>query len=123
MSEPGYASPACYLNEVDASYAGYLTPAELRQALRRILALDLRLAGQADAAGEGSPAADVLQNALARLGETEAPAIEPGESGSAELSVAELRARIADELSGLLPRVRDDSLHAELRSLIERRRA
>jgi 5,10-methenyltetrahydrofolate synthetase len=87
------ASEVCYLDEAEASYAGFLTAAETAAALER-----LRAAIQPERAG-------LLDYALWRLGAQERAAASP------------LGDTPATTLDRILPRIRDDALHATLATL------
>ena len=95
-------SPPCFACEMDEAYAGFLPPAELAAALRRLLRL-----------AEAGPAPTcerwraVLEPILARL---PTPADDP-------LPVA---GRLAEQGAALLPRIADDRIHAALKALVSR---
>lgn len=94
MSHTPEASPACSLDEAPDSYRGYLAPAEIAAAL------------QAMAAGAPPEIAARLE------------AIRSGLPSPATSLPAGLAGDIAD-LDRLLPRIRDDALHAALRAIRE----
>ncbi|HEX6958888.1 MAG TPA: hypothetical protein VF194_12955 [Ferrovibrio sp.] len=94
MTGKTFASPACALSEAPDSYLGYLTPTEIAARLRG-LALAARQAG-------ASAPAEALERLCQDL-----PAAEP----------APIAASIAAELDALLPKVRDDRLHAALKEI------
>jgi 5,10-methenyltetrahydrofolate synthetase len=85
------ASEVCYLNEADAAYAGYDSPAEIAAALE-----SLRGAIAPERTG-------LLDYALWRLDASPAPA-DPAKSPT-------------ELLGALLPRIRDDALHATVSAL------
>lgn len=85
------ASDVCYLSEADAAYAGYHTPAEIAAGLE-----SLRGAIPPERTG-------LLDYALWRLD----VAPEPADAANAPTEV----------LAALLPRIRDDSLHAAVAAL------
>jgi 5,10-methenyltetrahydrofolate synthetase len=85
------ASEVCYLNEADAAYAGYDTPGEIAAALE-----GLRGVIAPERAG-------LLDYALWRLDAAPEPAV-------ATKAPTEV-------LAGLLPRIRDDALHAAIAAL------
>ncbi len=85
-----YASPACFLAEADAAYMGWLAPDALDQALAELL----RLAPDA-----------ARRQALQAL----RPDIQAEHAPDA--------AAFTEKLGQLLPRVRDDGLHAALKRL------
>jgi hypothetical protein len=91
-----FASPACFLHELDPSYLGYLTRDEtavLIASVRAHLAADL------------SPALDgQLQAAATQLG----PAVPPAAS----------REDVLKQLRIAVPRIADNALHAALKQLL-----
>lgn len=87
------ASPACHLAEAPDAYRGYLAPAEIAAVL------------QAAARVAPAPLAGHLTALAAGL-----PAAAPCPAGFAAESADAL-------LDRLLPRIRDDALHARLRAL------
>ncbi|WP_395016703.1 5-formyltetrahydrofolate cyclo-ligase [Dongia sp.] len=90
--EAAPASKVCYLDEADAAYAGFATPAEITAALG---CLRGALAPERQA---------LIDYALWQVG-VEAP---PSPDGGAPEAI----------LAALLPRVRDDALHATLAALL-----
>ncbi len=85
------ASPVCYLPEADDGYAGYLTPAEVTDLLRRWIGL----------AGS-HPVAQVLTALLAERG------------GSGSRGEAADLTLLREEMRATLPKIRDDDLHRRL---------
>ncbi|MFC3674637.1 hypothetical protein [Ferrovibrio xuzhouensis] len=93
MSQKPPASPACSLDEAPDSYRGYLAPAEIAAVLRAMAAgAPAEIAARLDGLCNGLPAP--------------AAQLPSGFTGDA-----------AADLDRLLPRIRDDALHAALRAL------
>jgi 5,10-methenyltetrahydrofolate synthetase len=86
------ASEVCYLGEADAAYAGYATDSEIAGALSAI------------AAGLPAERRGLADYVLWRLGDTAAEAEPVAES-------------VPARLDRLLPRIRDDALHAAVAAL------
>ena len=96
MTEIQYSSPACALRAADDVYMGYAGRDELRAALGR-----LRLAAE-------EPWRAMLSRHLAALqGDAAVTPPEPLAGGE-----------VGELLRRLLPRVRDDGLHADLSALL-----
>lgn len=110
MSDPdGYASPACGLHEVDDGYLGYFTRDEI---IPRLMAL--HAAAQALAADERTRAAAARWSAtlaahLAQFG--------AGPSSPPETEPAAARVEMTRGLAELIPKVRNDALHADLKAI------
>lgn len=95
MSRKPPASPACSLDEAPDSYRGYLAPAEIAAMLQALAA--------------GAPA-----EIAARL-----EAIRSSLPAPAASLPASLTGDLATDLDRLLPRIRDDALHAAVRAIRE----
>ncbi|HSR71206.1 MAG TPA: hypothetical protein VLL72_02385 [Kiloniellales bacterium] len=109
--EAGFASPPCFLHELDPSYLGFLTEAEVAAGLA-----DLRALARGALAGVATgPAAGTLRRLAERLGaelegrEGAAPGPAAKTAGSPEQLVAALAA--------FAPKVGDPALHARLKAL------
>ncbi len=103
--EPGaaFSSPACAMHEADDAYMGYARRAELAGLLRALLGVQRLLVPDNPEAARWLA---ILRRHLAILdapssGDAPAPAGDP---------LAALRA--------MLPRIRDDRLHADLREML-----
>jgi hypothetical protein len=137
---PG-GSPACLLDEVAPAYAGYLTDAELGEALARLLAheraaLALVRAAGAQAAGDPLPATLAEQFAAAeRLVSAQMPVGTPpvavaasagfGDSGDSPGTLVQVTAAAAElvrELETLLPRIASNACHAALNQALSTHR-
>lgn len=94
MEQKPHASPACALNEAPDSYLGYLTPDEIAAQLTAI-------AGTARSAGRAAWA-NKVEAVLGAL---------PSASPAPQI------ADVGTALDALLPKIRDDRLHATLKSL------
>lgn len=99
------ASPPCLADRVDDAYAGFLPAGELAAALDRLIALaerDSRQVGQAWRLALG-PISERL------WGREPADPGEPVPGGATDL---------AEAAHALLPRIRDDRIHATLKRLL-----
>src|SRR5579871_3501678 len=133
---PG-GSPACFLDEVDPAYAGYLTEAELGQVLaalpvreRAALVLARRLPPAPEPSLTAARAAIVamLEGELARrrLASNQRPDdrfAPPADSTAPAAALAALEAELVGMLQTTLPRIASDALHDALnRALAAHRR-
>lgn len=142
------ASPPCYADQADAAYMGYADRAELVAALNELLEAEragarvARASGQA-AAGPAHAAlmrtvrddearwCAMLSRQIRRLGAT--PSRTCGAFHGKAMAIADPFARlaflnrgqawVARKLDALLPRVRDDTLHADLKAMADSHRA
>ena len=126
------SSPACFLDEVDPAYAGYLTADEVAQTLIALRADEAALAALAHALAREDAALGQLGDAyaadaaatgraLARLGG--APAAKPrfGHPLDSEPTLAQLIARataVCGKLRAVLPKIASDRLHATLKEAL-----
>ena len=106
MTETVCSSPACAMREADDVYMGYAGRDELAEALGRLLAATAAdgpwramLAGHLAALTGGAPSTDDAKPALL---------------------IGDGTAQPARLLRELLPRVRDDRLHADLSAMLRR---
>ena len=97
-----FSSPACAMHEADDAYMGYASRPELIAFLRTLLAAE-----RARATAPGQHWCAMLGRYLAALGASDAEAAPSRDPGG---TFATLRA--------MLPRVRDDRLHADLRAML-----
>jgi len=105
MSEkPIPASPPCFACEMDEAYAGYLPKGELAAALERLLTL-------AAATTQGRWQ-EMLAPIVARLNDSPAKALPSSQSDL-------VPGTLEQEARALLPRIKDDGIHAALKRLIE----
>lgn len=141
------SSPACYAADADDAYMGYAGRDELVPALNELLEAERAGAKVALASGRGAadPAfaelmhgvrADearwcaMLSRQLKRLEAT--PSRKTGAFYKKAMAIADPRERVAflnrgqgwvvRKIEALLPRVRDDGLHADLREMLENHR-
>lgn len=113
-----YASPPCLMHELDPSYFGALSRAEVLDLLGWLLAGERGFeagAAGAPAAGEDERFVTLLEHWMRRLG---APA-QPAGAGTADMSGGAAPARLREAL----PRVADDDLRRDLQRLLEAREA
>lgn len=101
------SSPVCYAAEADDVYMGYAGRDE-------ILVLLTDLLRREDVVGRDEAVRAVLTREIRRLGGT------PPEPGDLQATGAVPAADILRRLADLLPRLRDDGLHAVLRRLVDR---
>lgn len=143
---PG-ASPACYLDEADAAYAGYLPAAELTGFLNRLLegeragakvgaSMRNEASGEearallADVARDEARYVAVLSALVRQIGHE--PSAATGSFRDKALRIEGEAARIAFLNRGqqavirmieeMLPRIREDFVHAALREMLARHR-
>ncbi|WP_370156728.1 hypothetical protein [Ferrovibrio sp.] len=90
------ASPACSLDEAPDGYRGYLPPAEIAAAVRAM------------AARAGQTGRERLAAGLAAIADGLPPAAAPATAMPDDLAAA---------FDALLPRIRDNALHARLKAL------
>jgi hypothetical protein len=141
---PQFSSPACAMHEAEDAYMGYATPAELTGFLNELL--EAERAGSRvtleSAREAGSGAVADLMTAIQRdearwcamlLGHIERLGAEPTATTGAfygkAMAIAVMSERIAflnrgqgwvvKKLRGMLPKVRDDKLHADLEAMLE----
>ena len=142
--KPEYASPACYLGEADDVYSGYAPRAEIVAFLNELL--EAERAGSrvtldsAREAGQG-PLADLLSaiqkdeahwcamllHHVKELGAEPTPTM--GAFYGKAMAIADLRERltflnrgqgwVVKKLKPMLLRIRDDALHADLKTMLE----
>ncbi|HEX4112141.1 MAG TPA: DUF6306 domain-containing protein [Stellaceae bacterium] len=142
--KPGYASPACAMNEADDAYMGYAARDELVAFLNELL--EAERAGSRvtleSAREAGAGAIGDLMTAIQRdearwcamlLGQVKtlgaAPTPTMGAFYGKAMAIADLGERIAflnrgqgwvvKKLREMLPKVRDDKLHADLKAMLE----
>lgn len=109
--EAGFASPPCFLHELDPSYLGFLTEAEVAAGLA-----DLRALARGTLAGvETGPAAEILARIAARLG-AELEGREGAAPGPAAKTAGSPEALLA-ALAAFAPKVGDPALHDRLKVL------
>jgi hypothetical protein len=101
------SSPVCYAAEADDVYMGYAVRDE-------ILVLLTDLLRREDMVGRDEAVRAVLTAEIRRLGGT------PPEPGDLRAARAVPAADVLRRLADLLPRLRDDGLHAVLRRLVDR---
>lgn len=101
------SSPVCYAAEADDLYMGYAGRDE-------ILVLLTDLLRREDVVGRDEAVWAVLTAEIRRLGGT------PPEPGDLQAAGAVPAADVLRRLADLLPRLRDDGLHAVLRRLVDR---
>ncbi len=145
LEPAGYASPPCFMHELDPGYLGYLRPEELRDFLVRLqagwqsgLAIPAASGGAMDddeiaAALRAICREDIvirekLRRQLERLGGAAASACAAPADAVASSPSALLRRRdaLVAETRSLLPRIHDDGLRRDLAELVaahERRAA
>jgi nitronate monooxygenase len=138
------ASPVCYLNEADDAYAGFASRDELAATLNELL--EAERAGARICARTALETGDEDIRALMRLvhadevrwcrmllaaieGIGAEPSSKVGAFYEKCLAIADLKARIAfinrgqgwvsQKLREILPKVRDDALHAALKTMLE----
>jgi hypothetical protein len=118
-------TPACFLDEVDPAYAGYLTDAEVSEFLAALLARERVALGLARALGGGAAGGEiaaieaVLVGELARrpLAQGASPAprfARSADSRPAPAVLAALEAELMDMLEATVPRIASDALHDAL---------
>jgi Domain of unknown function (DUF6306) len=142
--KPQFSSPACAMHEADDGYIGYAAPAELTAFLNELLEAEragarvtLETAREA-----GSGAVGALMTAIQRdearwcamlLGHIQRLGAEPtattGTFYGKAMAIAAMSERIVflnrgqgwvvKKLRGMLPKVRDDQLHADLKAMLE----
>lgn len=115
----GYASPPCSMHEIDPTWAGHMSHAELVSSLNRVLVALRRNPGLCDIAFNIA-----LLRHLARLGgrpETTGatPPVSVCDNGSVACPVRKSLAEVQKQVAGLLPRIGDDAVHADLMALRE----
>jgi hypothetical protein len=106
-TEPtSHASPVCYLDEADDAYRGYATMAEIQQLIQGWIKL-----------APTSAVADSLTALLSRdlAGTTLAPSVDSSVAIRDAASADNLR----DEIRRLLPKIRDDAIHAALKAIAD----
>ncbi|HUN51132.1 MAG TPA: DUF6306 domain-containing protein [Candidatus Sulfotelmatobacter sp.] len=140
---PSYSSPACAMREADDAYMGYVAEEELAAFLNELLEAEragAKVTLESAAAAGSGPAADLLRaiqhdearwcamllKHLKARGITASPKI--GAFYDKAMAVADLGARLAflnrgqgwvvRKLKEMLPRVRDDGLHADLAEML-----
>lgn len=97
-----FSSPACAMHEVDATYAGYATPGELAELLMDLLrAVSLM--------PDGADLAQTLKGHIEKFGAM------PPRAAVSDGPPAPMH--LIRKLDEILPRVRDDRLHHDLRCL------
>lgn len=101
------SSPVCYAAEADDVYMGYAGRDEILAVLTDLLRREDVMSGD-------EPLRAVLIGEVGRLGGTPPGPGEPDALGNGQ--PADILRRLAD----LLPRLRDDGLHAVLRQLVDR---
>ena len=99
--EEAGGSPPCFGCEMDAAYAGYLTPEELAAALARLLRLADRTPDRIRRRWHAA-----LDPAIAQL---------PNPS---EASGPEVEGDLIEMAGKLMPRIADDRLHAAIKALL-----
>jgi nitronate monooxygenase len=141
---PELASPACSAREMDDAYMGFLTPAELAVALNELLEAEragarVALATLHEACGpemsrvvreiqhDESRWAALLNRIVQTLGE--APSNKTGAFFAKAMAIADIEERlrfinrgqgwVVRKLRELLPRVRDDAIHADLSKMLD----
>jgi len=129
--EPG-GTPACFLDEVDPAYAGYLTDAEVARFLAELLVREH--AALAAARAREAPDADALARLVAGLdGELArrrtAPSdrgaprfVAPPDSTAPPADLGALEAALIAMLETTLPRIADDALHDALNRALDTHR-
>ncbi len=142
--KPQFSSPACAMDEAGDAYMGYATPAELAAFLNELL--EAERAGSRvtleTAREAGSGAVAYLMTAVQRdearwcamlLGHIQRLGAEPTATTGAfygkAMAIAAMSGRIAflnrgqgwvvKKLRGMLPKVRDDKLHADLKTMLD----
>ncbi|MBI3517191.1 MAG: hypothetical protein HY060_24420 [Proteobacteria bacterium] len=132
--EPG-GSPACFLDEVDPAYAGFLTEAELGHFLEALRGREQALVEAWRRRGARGPIPDALVASIvadlnaaiamvdADLARSGGPAGSSGgrrfaDSSPTLVDFMTLEADIAAALKATLPRIRSDALHAVLRKVL-----
>lgn len=141
----GYASPVCYAAEMDPGYFGYLSRAELLELLNTLLEAE-RAGAKVAAAWEGEAAEPALRALLAEVKRDEARFVamltrlvqrlggEPsratgnfvekalaldGPPGERLRFLNRGQGWVIRKLAEALPRIPDDSVHGELRDMLE----
>lgn len=137
------ASPVCYASEADDAYMGYATREELAAALAELLEAERAGAYVARASLRGAPPetaallkaiwADETRWCAMLLAQLKRLSVPPSRTRGAfaakAMAIADLRERlvflnrgqnwVVRKLAELLPKVRDDALHAALREMSE----
>ena len=142
--KPQFSSAACAMHEGDDAYMGYATPAELAAFLNELLEAERagsRVALES-AREAGSGAVADLMTAIQRdearwcamlLGHIQRLGAEPTATTGAfygkAMAIAAMSERIAflnrgqgwvvKKLRGMLPKLRDDKLHADFKTMLE----
>ncbi|MBI4082481.1 MAG: 5-formyltetrahydrofolate cyclo-ligase [Candidatus Lambdaproteobacteria bacterium] len=141
---PGFSSPACALAEAPETYTGHLPPAELIAALNELLEAE-KAGAKVAAAMAGEAEGTTLRATLAELRRDEAgcvamlarhvralggaPSRKVGAFREKALPIEDAAARLAflnrgqqwvvRRLGELLPKIRQDDLHRDLRAMLE----
>lgn len=108
------SSPACSMHEADAAYMGYAGTGELIACLNELLAA-VR-SGEPLTVEDAAAASDLLARHLVKLGAPPSPTDALGLVGSTGRGEdpGSARNRVMRMVCEMLPRVRDETLHADL---------
>ena len=131
--EPG-GEPACFLDEVDPAYAGFLTDAEVSGFLVALLAREraalamARALGVTAVAGAVAGVEAVLEGELARRPLAREVSADPRFAGSVDspptpAALAALETELIGMLEATLPRIASDALHDALNRALTLHRA
>jgi len=129
------SSPTCFAADGDDVYMGYAAPDELLTALkelRKLKCVGRRLASAVAESADDPKLAQlvaihseedahwvvVLSRHIQRLGGSadllESKSLKPDDLSKCAIDIHRLRSRLVVRLEALVPRVRDDALHADL---------
>jgi hypothetical protein len=131
------SSPACFLDEVDPAYAGYLTTDEVAATLAELVAAERALAALASALAAGDPALRPPAEALAAAAQTtarelvaagapplrESRFVTPADSMPTPEALAEAHRALCTRLRATRPRIASDALHAAINRMLARQEA
>lgn len=111
------SSPACSMHEADAAYMGYAGTGELIAFLNELL---VAVRSGEPLTAEDAAASDLLVRHLAELGAPPSPTKTSGRIGSTGRveDLDDVRNRVMRMVREMLPRVRDETLHADLGKLL-----
>jgi hypothetical protein len=104
------SSPACLMREADEVYLGYASEDELNPLLKRLF--------EAQSVAAEARGADASEAQWRELLRTHLRARGLASDSPAAGAAVDSRAALAERLRPLLPRVRDDALHADLAGLL-----